>query len=192
MRHFYKCIDPRPVRVICVDSNPALMRKNAELARRRGYDDIEFHGADVKAFRYDSQVDVVCSLHGCDTATDKTLYFGLSHRARHILTVSCCQHGLLQRMRTHVGTAALTRHRVFRERLAYMLGDAMRVMLLEARGYHADVLEFVSSRATDMNVLLRATLANRAVSALQVEEVEALARTFRLSPALAGYLNERN
>jgi hypothetical protein len=66
-------------------------------------------------------------------------------------------------MRRHPYTG-ITRHHIFREKLAYMVGDSLRAMLLEMQGYQVYILEFASTRHTDKNIMLRAKKGHQGAS----------------------------
>jgi hypothetical protein len=129
----------------------------------------------------------VYSLHACDTATDQTLYMGMRLQARTILSVSCCQATLKKEFRPG-GLSGITRHRVFKDRLLYMVADAMRALLLETGGYDADVIEFVSSRHTDKNIMIRAKRSQVKDKNRIREDYERMQQSFRMKPRLEEYM----
>ena len=105
-----------------------------------------------------SRVDMVISLHACDTATDEALAKGVEWKARYILSAPCCQHELQKTIGASANTAfaGVLRHGILRERLCDILTDAFRAMILRILGFKTQVVEFVSPDATARNVLLRA------------------------------------
>lgn len=118
-------------------------------------------------------VDLVVSLHACDTATDEALAKGVEWKARYILSAPCCQHELQKELGTgrggeltadRTGSAhsdcradfgGLLRQSILRERLCDILTDAFRAMILRILGFKTQVIEFVSSEATARNILLK-------------------------------------
>jgi hypothetical protein len=154
--YYYTYVVKRPVRIHCIDINEALMNKNRDFAKALGFERIHFYTADIEQYRHDGPIDVAYSLHACDVATDKAMLLGLKHNAKHILSVSCCQHSVKNKMQSYMSTKGLTKHRVIKDRLLYIVLDSMRAMLLEMQSYDVDVIEFVSSRATDKNLMIRA------------------------------------
>jgi hypothetical protein len=185
--YFYTHIEQRPVRIHCLDINQQLMENNRQRAETLGFERMHFHACDIEDYVHEGRPDMVYSLHACDSATDKTLFLGLKSEARHILSVSCCQHTLLRKMRGHPYTG-ITRHQIFKKRLAYMVGDSLRAMLLEMHGYQVDIIEFASSRYTDKNIMLRAKRGHANNVAQLSEQYQKLQQTFNFSPALEGYL----
>ena len=154
--HFYRHIVKRPVEIHCIDTNAALMQKHRETALALGFSGMHFHAGDIADFHLPVRPDIVYALHACNTASDKAIFWGIAAGARNILNVSCCQHGFLKRFRPRPVLRPLGRHAAARERLAYLAADSLRALLLEMTGYRTDLVEFVSSRATGKNMLVRA------------------------------------
>ena len=115
--YFYAKIERRPVRIHCLDRNQRLMEKNRLRARTFGFERMFFHACDIEDYAHEGRPDMVYSLHACDSATDKTLFLGLKSEARNILSVSCCQHSIMKKMRGHPYTG-ITRHQIFKKKLA--------------------------------------------------------------------------
>lgn len=186
--YYFTQIEDRPVRIHCLDHNERLMEKNRNRARTFGFKHMFFHACDIEEYEHRERPDIVYSLHACDSATDKTLFLGLKTDSRNILSVSCCQHTMVKKLRGHPYTA-LTRHPVFKKKLAYMVGDSLRAMLLEMRGYEVDILEFASTRHTDKNIMLRAKKGQvKNVDQLD-DHYRTLQSAFKLRPALEQYLS---
>ena len=112
-------------------------------------------------------VDMVVSLHACDTATDEALAKGIEWKARYILSAPCCQHELQktigekvrrcvgERVRGEDDFSGLLRQSILRERLCDILTDSFRAMILRILGFKVQVIEFVSSEATARNIMLK-------------------------------------
>lgn len=103
------------------------------------------------------RVDMVVSLHACDTATDEALAKGVEWKARYILSAPCCQHELQKAIGPNSSRefAGLLRQGILRERLCDLLTDSFRAMILRILGFKVQVIEFVSSEATARNVMLK-------------------------------------
>ena len=63
------------------------------------------------------EIDLVVSLHACDTATDEALAKGIEWKARYILSAPCCQHELQKTLDDKGAFAGLMRQSILRERL---------------------------------------------------------------------------
>ena len=186
--YFYTTIDKRHIQIHCIDDNKDLMEKNKERARKLGFHDMHFHSCDIAEFNTIDLADIVFSLHACDVATDKTLHLAVRAKARLIFSVTCCQHTIRKHFRSRP-LRGLTRHRVFKDRLVYLVGDALRALLLEMRGYKTDIIEFVPSRYTDKNVLLRAQRCGVAADPSLELVYTMLKETFHVTPVLESYLS---
>ena len=109
------------------------------------------------------KVDMVVSLHACDTATDEALAKAVEWRAKYILSAPCCQHELQKGIAEMSGRATgpavvfggLLRQSILRERLCDILTDAFRALILRILGFKVQVIEFVSSEATMRNIMLK-------------------------------------
>jgi Methyltransferase domain len=135
----------------------------------------------------DPPPDLVLALHACDTATDEALARGVRWGARWILAAPCCHHDVAAQLRRQPSPepyGLLTRQGILRERLADVLTDTLRAGLLRLHGYRVEVVEFVDSRHTPRNLLLRARRTDAAATAEQRAEYDALVRDWRITPRL--------
>ena len=152
-------IHGREVDVLGLDVKPNVVSECEELARRLGAEGLRFEVGDIAQADL-ADVDLVVSLHACDTATDVSLDRAIRAGAEVILAVPCCQHELLGQLSNET-LRPLLRHGTLRERFAAEVTDAARARLLELAGYDVQVVEFVALEHTPKNVLLRATRTSR-------------------------------
>lgn len=186
--YYYTYIVQRPVRIHCIDINEALMNKNRDFAEKLGFARMHFHTADIEQYRHNGPIDVAYSLHACDIATDKAVLLGLKNKAKHILSVSCCQHSVKNKMQPYTCTKGLTKHSVIKDRLLYIVLDSMRALLLEMQSYDVDLIEFVSSRATDKNLMIRAHKKQTVDDDAIYSQYKQLRKAYNLRPYLEGML----
>lgn len=125
------------------------------LAQELGYGSLSFQTGDIKSFSSDGDIDMVMTLHACDTATDEAIVQALSWNAKVILTVPCCQHELFSQIRNE-SMRLLTRHGIIKERLSSLITDSIRCQLLEACGYQTNIMEFIPLEHTPKNLLIKA------------------------------------
>jgi len=191
------------VRTIGVDVRADSVERNTRLAAELGMPDLSFVAssideAELPAGPDDGAVDLVLALHACDTATDQALARAVRWRAGVVLAAPCCHHDL-QRQLTVARSAGhrppspfgvLTRHPILRERLADVLTDAVRAELLDLLGYRTEVVEFVDSRHTPRNVLLRAVRSATGEPRRSHREYLDLVTAWGVRPALAGLLGD--
>ncbi|MDP3059102.1 MAG: SAM-dependent methyltransferase, partial [bacterium] len=119
---------------IGVDSNPKVIESSRSMQQKLGYRNMEFVNAQVSDYVPSKRIDMVLSLHACDTATDQALAFGLRLNSKYIVAVPCCQSALTDEIRFHE-LEAIAKHAIFKNKLADLLTDGLRVVALEAHGY---------------------------------------------------------
>ena len=125
------------------------------LAEQYGYDRLAFYCGDIAGYDGVDRVDMVVTLHACDTATDYALAKAVRWGAKVILSVPCCQHELNRQMENDL-MKPVFRYGVIRERMAALYTDALRAELLEREGYRTQILEFIDMEHTPKNLLIRA------------------------------------
>ena len=172
--------------IIGLDLKEDVIRKCNEAARRYGYENLRFELGDINGYKAPFDVDLVMTLHACDTATDFALYNAVQWGAKLIFSVPCCQHELNSQIETEE-YALLTRYGILQDRFAALCTDAIRAALLEAQGYRTQVLEFIDFAHTPKNLLIRAVKRSHTPAAHRrqaLEQVEALMAQFHFSPTL--------
>lgn len=159
-------------------------------AQRYGYDGLTFQVGDIGSYRREKPLDLVVTLHACDTATDYALFHAIRLGAGLIFSVPCCQHELAGQLESD-RLGLLTRYGIIRERTAALMTDAIRGGLLEACGYRTQLIEFVDLSHTPKNLLIRGVKTRRP-SAGALAETMALMEEFHLQPTLYRLLFEAN
>ncbi|HEY5295990.1 MAG TPA: methyltransferase, partial [Gaiellaceae bacterium] len=154
------------------------------IASTLGYDEARFEATRIEDYATDEPIDLLVSLHACDTATDDAIAAGVRLGAETIVVVPCCHHELAAQLTA--GTKdGLLRHGLLLGRQADLVTDALRAAALEVYGYRVDVIEFVSAEHTAKNVLLRAVKAPSAARAERARaEFVALRDRFGVAPAI--------
>ncbi|HEY2669401.1 MAG TPA: SAM-dependent methyltransferase [Rugosimonospora sp.] len=179
------------VEIVGVDVREDQRARNAALAETLGCADrVRFVAGTIADAPVDG-ADVVLALHACDTATDDALARAVQWDARFILAAPCCHHDLAAQLRAGMapdGYQMVVRQPILRERFADVLTDALRAALLRLHGYRVDVVEFVDSRHTPRNVLLRARRTGAPPTEEQRAEYASLTGAWNITPALAKLL----
>ncbi len=142
------------VRITGLDRKQDVIDRCAGLAARYGYEKLEFLQGDIADFSGADRVDMVVTLHACDTATDYALAKAVEWNAAVILSVPCCQHELNRQMENDL-MRPVFRYGIIKERMAALYTDALRAEILENHGYRTQILEFIDMEHTPKNLLLR-------------------------------------
>lgn len=125
------------------------------LAEKYGYDKLRFLKGDISTFEDCNSVDMVVTLHACDTATDYAIQKAIEWNAKVIFTVPCCQHEVNKQLQSEL-LAPVLKYGLLKERIAALLTDGIRAELLVQAGYDTQVLEFIDMEHTPKNILIRA------------------------------------
>ncbi len=145
----------RKVNIIGLDLKEDVIDFCNATATKLGYHGLAFKMGDIKDFEFNGNVDMVVSLHACDTATDEALGKAVGWGAKVIYAVPCCQHELFNQMK-NIQMAPLLKHGIVRDKLATIVTDTLRAQALEAVGYTVQMLEFIDMTHTPKNILIRA------------------------------------
>lgn len=173
---------------IGIDISPAVIEASKKIQAELGYRNMEFHAMDIKDFRDGRKVDVVLSLHACDTATDMALAFGASRDAEYIVAVPCCHKEMLSTY-SYEPFKGIMKHGILKARLADTLTDGLRGLMLEAEGYEVSIVEYISPLETPKNLMIRARRTGRR-NAESAMEADSLIRSFGIFPSFRIYLDE--
>ncbi|MEZ3455351.1 MAG: SAM-dependent methyltransferase [Oscillospiraceae bacterium] len=154
-------------------------------AERYGYKNLRFEVGDIGNASFQGKVDMVVTLHACDTATDYALHNAVMRGADMIFSVPCCQHEFNGQMKSEK-FSVLTRYGIIKERVAALCTDAVRANLLEYCGYKTQLLEFVDFEHTPKNILIRAIKRNGTAKDREkyLGEVKNLVEEFSFEPTL--------
>ncbi len=124
------------------------------LAEKYRFENLTFLCGDIASYKEGDQVDMVVTLHACDTATDYALAKAIGWNASVILSVPCCQHELNRQIENPVLEPAF-QYGLVKERMAALYTDAIRAQVLENHGYRTQILEFIDMEHTPKNILIR-------------------------------------
>jgi len=143
------------VEIVGLDLKENVIKFCSDLARKLNYDDLRFEQGDIKGFNQLGEIDMVISLHACNTATDDALARAVNWGAKVILAVPCCQHELLKKIKNEK-MAPMMKYGIIKEKVSSLLTDSLRANVLEIMGYRTQVLEFIDMEHTPKNIMIRA------------------------------------
>ncbi len=153
--HYLAVREARELNIVGLDLKADVIAHCSELAARLGYDKLRFLVGDIADYNELDQVDMVVTLHACDTATDAALEKAVRWGASVILSVPCCQHELFGQIENELLSPLLS-HGILKERFSALATDAIRAKLLDLMGYRSQLLEFIDMEHTPKNILIRA------------------------------------
>lgn len=179
--YYLKILKGYPVRITGLDLKEDVIRHCNELAVKYGYDKLEFLCGDIAYYDGCSQVDMVVTLHACDTATDYALAKAVGWGAKVILSVPCCQHELNKQMKNDLLSPVL-HYGILKERMAALMTDGLRAQILEANGYRTQILEFIDMAHTPKNLLIRAVYNGHCAD--NKAQIDELLAAFDVNPTL--------
>ena len=181
------------VKMIGLDLKADVINKCNEIAKAYNYENLHFEIGDVNGFKYNNKVDMVITLHACDTATDYALYNAIKWNSKMIFSVPCCQHEFNHQMKAE-SLDILTKYGIVQERVAALMTDATRANLLESVGYKTQLLEFIDIAHSPKNILIRASKSNISKEKREksLKEVETLIQQFNFKPTLFNLLKNDN
>lgn len=143
--------------IIGYDLKEDVVKRCGEIARKYGYEGLEFVRADVtKDVLTDRSIDMIVTLHACDVATDFALHYAIQKKADFIFSVPCCQHEVNSSIRKGGDLDILLKHGIIKERVSALLTDSIRASVLEDMGYNVDMIEFIDFDHSPKNIMIRA------------------------------------
>ena len=193
MYYYLKVVKGYAVRIIGLDLKKEVIAHCNELAKKYGYDRLNFLVGDIADYEGVSKVDMVVTLHACDTATDYALSKAVRWGAEVILSVPCCQHELNKQLKNDI-LNPIFQYGLIKERMAALATDGLRAELLEIAGYKTQVLEFIDMEHTPKNILIRGVKRSGKQSDSKIrerlKEYESLKSFLEVQPALYELLKD--
>lgn len=158
-----------------------------EIADKYGYSKLKFYKGDIAKYKEKNDIDMIVTLHACDTATDYALYHAITMNVKYIFSVPCCQHEInleLDSKNLHI----INKFGILKDRFSALLTDAIRANILQYYGYKTNVMEFVDFENSPKNLLIRAVKTNNSLNPKIKEEIDAILREYNISQKLYSLL----
>lgn len=155
MYHYLTEILHKQVEIVGLDLKEDVIAFCNDLAKKLGYDHLKFQVGDIGKYTTNQHIDMVVSLHACNTATDAALAKAVGWAAKVILAVPCCHHECYTQI-TNPLLDPILKHGILKEKIASFITDGMRSLYLEGMGYKVNVMEFIDMQHTPKNVLIKA------------------------------------
>ncbi len=190
MYYYLRILKGYHIHIIGLDLKKDVIANCNALSRKYGYEHLEFIQGDIASYEDKKAVDMVVTLHACDTATDHALYKAVTWGAKVILSVPCCQHELNGQMYQEVLQPVL-KYGIVKERMAALITDALRAQLLETQGYRVQLLEFIDMEHTPKNILIRAVKRTKQEEVNADENLTKCMEFLGVSPCLKMLLEEK-
>ena len=187
MYYYLHELKKHDVKMIGLDLKEDVIKHCNELRDRYGYDKLDFFIGDIADYEGVSHVDMVVTLHACDTATDFALAKAIKWGAKIILSVPCCQHEMNREMNCET-LAPMFQYGLIKERTAALFTDALRADILKDWGYKVQILEFIDMEHTPKNILIRGILQKNGDEAAEPDsasdEIRTMLEFLKVEPTL--------
>ena len=169
--YYFYVIKKVKVKITGLDLKEEVIEFCNETAKKLNYENLVFTYGDIRDFEYKNKVDMIVTLHACDTATDAALVKAITWNCDIILSVPCCQHEFFNKIKND-NLNPMLKHGLIKERMSSLVTDSLRSLFLETKGYRVQLMEFISMEHTPKNILIRAVKSNKNTRSAQIEYEE--------------------
>ena len=180
--HYLKDILHMNVNIVGLDLKRDVIEHCNEIASDLGYENLRFLTGNIEEYTDSEKIDMVVTLHACDTATDAAIAKAIQWNADVILSVPCCQHELFKQLHNDT-MVPMEKHGIIKERLSALVTDSIRANILEIMGYSTQIVEFIDMEHTAKNLLIRAVKTGR-IPKDAVEEFKRFKEFWQVKPHL--------
>lgn len=182
LNYYIKEVLKKPCYFIGLDNSATVIEASKKIAANLGYHNMEFKVTDIRNYRAERDIHLVISLHACNTATDQAIALAVNNNVKSIVVVPCCQQEILSQY-SYPPFDQIIKHGILKARMADIITDGIRALLLEAMGYKVSVVEYVSPIDTPKNLMIRAVKANPPNRAM-LDKYRELKKMLNIDPTL--------
>lgn len=170
--YYFVCKRNINAKIIGFDLKQDVVENCNAIAKKYGYQNLYFEVSDVtKQNQVFENVDMIVSLHACDTATDYALHSAIKYNVPYIFSVPCCQHQINNTIKKGGEFDVLLQDGLLKERFSALLTDAIRIELLRQSGYNVDAIEFVDFSHSPKNIMIRAKKVKSLHTKINIKEI---------------------
>ena len=190
MYHYFNIIKEKNVIIHGYDLKKDVVENCNKLAKEFNFKNLQFFNEDIQNIDKDENINMIISLHACDTATDYAIYFGVKLNCDVILSVPCCQHELFNQIKNATLSSMLS-YGILKERFSSLLTDTLRADALKLCGYKTNIIEFIDMEHTPKNIMIKAIKnKNFEKNIKNIENFERLMYTFNINPTIYKLLKD--
>jgi Methylase involved in ubiquinone/menaquinone biosynthesis len=182
LNYYIKEVMKKPCHFIGLDYSDTVIEASRRMAHNLGYNNMEFKVTDIRNYQAKREINLVISLHACDTATDEAIALAVNNNVNTMVMVPCCHRELLQQL-DFKPFEGIFKYGILKARISDAVTDGLRSMLLEALGYKVSVVEYISPLETPKNLMIRAEKSG-AKNSKAMEEYRKLTKLLKVSPTL--------
>ncbi len=155
LNYYIREVLKKPCHFIGLDNSSIVIEASKKIADNLGYHNMEFKVTDISNYKAQRDVHMVISLHACNTATDQAIALAVNNNVKSIVVVPCCQQEILSQY-SYPPFEQIIKHGLLKARMADIITDGIRALLLEALGFKVSVVEYISPIETPKNLMIRA------------------------------------
>lgn len=182
LNYYIKDVLKKPCHFIGLDNSSTVIEASRRMAANLEYHNMEFKVTDISSYKAQRDIHMVISLHACNTATDQAIALAVNNNVKSIVVVPCCQQEILSQY-SYPPFEAIIKHGLLKTRMADIITDGIRALLLEAIGFKVSVVEYISPVETPKNLMIRAVKAHQPNAAM-LKEYYQLKEMLNINPTL--------
>ena len=177
------------VKIIGIDLKKEVIEHCNKISKKLDFSKLSFIYGDVINYENNNEIDMVISLHACNTATDIAILKALGWNTKVFFAVPCCQKEVNSQLNNDF-LPFMLKHGIIKEKFSTLLTDSIRSEVLEAFGYKSDIVEFISEENTPKNQLIRAYRVNNTIDTKKIEKLEKFTSSLNIKMFLLDEINK--